>query len=223
MKSCNSALRAIGILIGAWGIVGSVFFTFAFTFREDAWQIFGGTMLIIITLLGESPGSDYFPWTFLEFLFWLLFSLILIFDSIKYFGMCDLGLWSSICEFFEIMLIFVAFFLQSAFFSEINFFFSTDYALVYVRTSHLLDHSIDLLYSFYMDAHSTPSLESRWILTLFQRWRRWTNLSFWNDNDQTRTSSNLCIVIRVVLLPRFGVLHFNSGNKSCSHRRWSSF
>lgn len=46
----------MGILIGAWGVVGSLFFTFAFTFREDAWQIFGGTMLIIITMLGEFIG-----------------------------------------------------------------------------------------------------------------------------------------------------------------------
>lgn len=53
MKTFSRSLRAIGILLGTWGFVGCVFFTVAFTFRQDAWQIFGGAMLLIIILLGR--------------------------------------------------------------------------------------------------------------------------------------------------------------------------
>lgn len=53
MDACRYSFKVIGLLIGAWGFVLSLLFSIAFTIREDAWQIFGGTMLLIITVLGE--------------------------------------------------------------------------------------------------------------------------------------------------------------------------
>lgn len=117
MRTCNNALRAMGILIGAWGVAGSLFFTFAFTFREDAWQIFGGTMLIIITMLGEFIGFiglqcwindvdrtivDNIRNHFKQFHSLRLFrtnNKDFYFCSLKYFGVCGLAIWSSLCEF----------------------------------------------------------------------------------------------------------------------------
>lgn len=89
MKTCNSALRAIGIVLGAWGFVGCLFFTIAFTFRQDAWQIFGGTMLVIIILLGK-------PIKFANFC--SILQLIPIFCSVKCFSVFGLAIWSGICK-----------------------------------------------------------------------------------------------------------------------------
>ncbi|XP_031633629.1 uncharacterized protein LOC116347241 [Contarinia nasturtii] len=51
MESCRSGVRAVGLVLGAWGFFASLFLTFFLTFRTDAWQIFGTLMLPIIIIL----------------------------------------------------------------------------------------------------------------------------------------------------------------------------
>ncbi|XP_055312537.1 uncharacterized protein LOC129574484 [Sitodiplosis mosellana] len=51
MNGCRSGVRVVGLVIGLWCLLSSVFFSFIFTFRADAWQIFGKLMLPIIIIL----------------------------------------------------------------------------------------------------------------------------------------------------------------------------
>lgn len=51
MDGYRSGVRAVGLVLGAWGFLASLFLSFFLTFRVDAWQIFGKMMLPIIILL----------------------------------------------------------------------------------------------------------------------------------------------------------------------------
>lgn len=51
MDAYRLAFRAIGLVIGCWALLGSLFLSFTLIFRVDAWQIFGNLMLPIIILL----------------------------------------------------------------------------------------------------------------------------------------------------------------------------
>lgn len=57
MEGCRSGVRVIGLVLGAWGLLGSLFLSFFLTFRPDAWQIFGKLMLPIIIILCKFVGT----------------------------------------------------------------------------------------------------------------------------------------------------------------------
>lgn len=53
MNGIRTGVKAVGLVVGGWALIGSLFLGYIMIFGPEAWQIFGTLMLPIIIVLGK--------------------------------------------------------------------------------------------------------------------------------------------------------------------------